>query len=140
MSCLKLSRPPNRTLWIGWLLTLILVLGGCVSVNDFKGVQREAEALGVELRMEQLPAQELEGKVHRMNVKVRELERAAQATREETARREQEYTSIRDELLRFQISLEQQRVESQRSRARGEAIRPGAMVESSRTGADLLSP
>jgi|CXWL01.1.fsa_nt_gi outer membrane murein-binding lipoprotein Lpp len=90
MSCLNLSRPPNRTLWIGWLLTLILVLGGCVSVNDFKGVQREAEALGVELRMEQLRAQELEGKVHRLNVKVRELERAAQATREETARRERE--------------------------------------------------
>jgi len=90
MSGLKLSRPPNRTLWIGWLLTLILVLGGCVSVNDFKGVQREAEALGVELRMEQLRAQELDGKVHRLNEKVRELERAAQATREETARRERE--------------------------------------------------
>lgn len=89
-SCLNPSRPLNRTLWIGWLLTLILVLGGCVSVNDFKGVQREAEALGVELRMEQLRAQELEGKVHRLNVKVRELERAAQATREETARRERE--------------------------------------------------
>ncbi len=90
VSRVHLSRPPNRTLWIGWLLTLILVLGGCVSVDDFKGVQREAEALGVELRMEQLRAQELEGKVHRLNVKVRELERAAQATREETARRERE--------------------------------------------------
>lgn len=36
MSCLNLSCPLNRMLWIGWLLTLILVLGGCVSVNDFK--------------------------------------------------------------------------------------------------------
>lgn len=139
MSGLKLSRPPNRTLWIGWLLTLILVLGGCVSVNDFKGVQREAEALGVELRMEQLRAQELEGKVHRLNVKVRELERAAQAALEEAARREQEYTSIRDELFRFKIPLEQQ-VGSQRSRARGEAVRPGPELEWSATGVAPLSP
>lgn len=43
-----------------------------------------------------------------------------------------------DELLRFKLSLEQQ-VESHRSRARGEAVRPGTTVESSQTGADLLS-
>lgn len=86
MPCLNLSRPPNRTLWVGSQLTLILVLGGCVSVDDFKGIQREAEALGVELRMEQLRAQELDGQVHQLNEKVRELERTAQTAREEAVR------------------------------------------------------
>ncbi len=90
MTGLKLSRPLNRTLWVGSLLTLILVLGGCVSVDAFKGVQREAEALGVELRMEQQRAQELDGQVHQLSEKVRELERTAQTAREETSRRERE--------------------------------------------------
>lgn len=49
-SCLNLSRPLNRTLRIGWLLTLNMVLGGCVSVNDFKGGHGEAEALKQHLR------------------------------------------------------------------------------------------
>ena len=40
--------------------------------------------------MEQQRAQELDGKVHRLNEKVRELERAAQATREKAARLERE--------------------------------------------------
>ena len=86
MSCLKLSRPLNHILWIGSLLPLILALGGCVSVNAFKGVQREAEALGIELRMEQLRARELDGQVHQLNEKVRELERTAQTAREEAVR------------------------------------------------------
>lgn len=90
MSCLNLSRPLNRTLWVGWLLTLILVLGGCVSVNDFKGVQREAEALGVELRMERQRAQVLNGQVDQLNEKVRELERTTQAALQEAARQERQ--------------------------------------------------
>ena len=103
-----LSRPLNRTLWIGWLLTLILVLGGCVSVTDFRGVQREAEALGVELQMEQRRARELDDSVHQPKEKIRELERTAQAVLEEAARREQEYISIYEELLHFKVPLEQQ--------------------------------
>ena len=134
MSCLNLSRPLNRRLWVGSLLTLILMLGGCVSVDDFKAVQREADTLGMQLRMEQQRAQELDGKVRQLNEKVRKLERTAQAALEEAARREREYTSIRDELLRFKIPLEQQRVGSQRSRARGEAVKPGPEVDSSPAG------
>lgn len=61
-----------------------------MSVNDFKGVQREAEALGVELRMEQRRAQELDDSVRQLKEKVRELERVAQAPREETARGDRE--------------------------------------------------
>ncbi|MDH5740983.1 MAG: hypothetical protein OEY77_11720, partial [Nitrospira sp.] len=132
--------PLNRRLWVGSLLTLILMLGGCVSVDDFKAVQREADTLGMQLRMEQQRAQELDGKVRQLNEKVRKLERTAQAALEEAARREREYTSIRDELLRFKIPLEQQRVGSQRSRARGEAVKPGPEVDSSPAGIDLLSP
>ncbi len=86
MSCLKRSHPLNHILWSGWLLPLILALGGCVSVNAFKGVQREAEALGVELRMEQLRAQKLDSQVHQLSEKVRELERTAQTAREEAVR------------------------------------------------------
>lgn len=134
-----LSRPLNRTLWIGGLLTLILVLGECVSVNDFKEVQREAEALGVELQMKQRRAQELDDSVRQPKEKVRELEQTAHAVLKEAARQEQEHTSIRDELLHFKVSLEQQ-VGSPQSRAPGEAVRPEAQVGSSRTGADLLSP
>lgn len=140
MSCLNLSRSLNRTLWVGSLLTLILVSDGCVGIDDFKAVKREAEGLALELQMEQRRAQELDGKVHQLNNKVRELERTTQAALEEAARREREYTSIRDELLRFKIPLEQQRVGSQRSRARGEAVRPGPAVESSPAGVAPLSP
>lgn len=86
MSCLNFSRPLNRTLWRSSPLNLILMLGGCVSVNAFKGVQREAEALGIELRMEQQRAQELDGQVHQLSEKVRELERTAQTAREEAVR------------------------------------------------------
>lgn len=77
MAWLNLSRPLNRTLWGSLLLNLILLLGGCVSVNDFKGVQREAEALGSELQMEQQRAQELDSQVQQLRAKVRELERTA---------------------------------------------------------------
>ncbi len=140
MSCLNLSRPLNRRLWVGSLLTLILILGGCVSVDAFKAVQREADTLGMQLRMEQQHAQELDGKVRRLNEKVRELERTAQAALEEAARREREYISIRDELLRFKIPMEQQRVGSQRSRARGEAVRPGPEADSSPAGVAPPSP
>lgn len=90
MSCLNLSRPLNRTLWVGWLLTLILVLGGCVSVNDFKAVLREAEALGLELRMERQRAQVLNGQVDQLNEKVRELERTTQAALQEAARQDRQ--------------------------------------------------
>ncbi|MDR4470148.1 MAG: hypothetical protein MRJ68_17925 [Nitrospira sp.] len=86
MSCLNLSRPLKRTLCGSLLLNLILVLGGCVGVDDFKAVQREAEALGVELRMEQQRAQELDGHVHQLNEKIRELERTAETAREEAVR------------------------------------------------------
>ena len=90
MACFNLSRSLNHTLLGSSLLNIILVLGGCVGIDDFKTLKREAEGLALELRMEQLRAQELDGKVHRLNEKVRELERAAQATHEETARRERE--------------------------------------------------
>lgn len=79
MAWLNLSRPLNRTLCGSLLLNLILVLGGCVSINDFKGVQREAEALGSELQMEQQRAQELDGQVQQLRAQVRELERTASA-------------------------------------------------------------
>ncbi len=140
MSCLNLSRPLNRMLWVGSLLTLILILGGCVSVDDFKAVQREADTLGTQLRMEQQRAQELDGTVRRLKEKIRESERTAQAALEEAARREREYTSIRDELLRFKIPLEQQRVESQRSRAHSEAVRPPPELKASPAEIAPLSP
>ncbi len=79
LAWLNLSRPLNRMLWGSLLLSLILMLGGCVSVNGFKGVQREAEALGSELQMEQQRAQELDGQVQQLRTEVRELKRTASA-------------------------------------------------------------
>lgn len=79
MAWLNLSCPLNRSFWGSLLLNLILLLGGCVSGTDFKGVQREAEALGSELQMEQQRAQELDGQVQQLRARVRELERTASA-------------------------------------------------------------
>lgn len=118
MSFPSLSRFGHLTLLGPLLLSPILVLGGCVGIDDYKAAKRDAEGLALQLQMEQRRSQKWDGKVRQLNEKVRELERTAQAALEEAARREREYKDIRDELLRFKIPLEQQRVSSQRSRAR----------------------
>ncbi len=56
-----------------------------MSIIAFQEVQRKAEALGVELRMEQKLTQEQDGYVHQLNERVRELERTSQAVLKEAA-------------------------------------------------------
>ncbi len=100
-------------------LTLALPMAaGCVSMDEYRAAQRWAEQLTAQLQAEQHRSQELETRVRELQDKIRDLETVAQAAREEAARREREYKDIRDELLRFKIPLEQQRVNLNRSRVR----------------------
>lgn len=104
------------------LLTLAVPMAtGCVSFDEYRAAKGWAEQLAAQLQAEQRRTQDLETRVRELRDKVRDLETVAQAAREEAARREREYKDIRDELLRFKIPLEQQRVNSNRSRVRERA-------------------
>ncbi|MEW6248664.1 MAG: hypothetical protein AB1555_18420 [Nitrospirota bacterium] len=111
----------GRPLTCSLVMLALPMATGCVSADEYRAAKRWAEQLAAQLQAEQRRAQDLETRVRELSDKVRDLETVAQAAREEAARREREYKDIRDELLRFKIPLEQQRVHSNRSRVRERA-------------------
>ncbi|MGH7207586.1 MAG: hypothetical protein ACREI2_15415 [Nitrospiraceae bacterium] len=108
------------------LLPVILAIPvtvGCVSIDDYRAAKREAERLQTQLQTEQQRSQDLETRMRQLGDKNRDLEGAVRTAREEADRQEREYKEVRDELLKFKIEQEQQRVSSNRSRMRGESLK-----------------
>ncbi|ALA60517.1 hypothetical protein [Nitrospira moscoviensis] len=123
------------------ILGAVLLTAGCVGIDDYRTVTREAEGLRSLLQAEQRRVQDMEVKLRELTGKAQDLERAANAAREEAARREREYREIRDELLALKIPLEQRRVHTQRSRAREGSGPLESELRSSMTGVGLpVSP
>jgi hypothetical protein len=119
----------------------VWLTAGCVGIDDYRAVTREAEGLRSLLQAEQRRVQDMEVKLRELTGKAQDLERAANAAREEAARREREYKEIRDELLALKIPLEQRRVHTQRSRAREGSGPLESELRSSMTGVGLpVSP
>ncbi len=98
----------------------LLILGaacatsGCVGIEEYRAAKNEVASLKLRLQAEHNQAQELDTRLRQLGEQVRDSHRLVQEAREEAARREREYKSIRDELLAIKIPIEQQRVLAQR--------------------------